>query len=397
MKNYHSKAIVAGHICLDIIPNLQDVPAGKFFDLFQPGLMLQIGPPQFSTGGPVSNTGLALHILGIDTYLIGKVGQDMFGHAIMESLRNFEEKLIQGMIVDPSVTTSYTIIISPPGIDRLFLHHPGANDTFQSQDIRLDQLSDAAIFHFGYPPVMASIYNNDGEALVDLYQRAKSTGITTSLDMCFPDPGSSGGKANWPEIFHKVLPYVDIFSPSIEEILFTLQKDLYYRLLKDGGSRFSRLISPDLLDEISQELLDLGVKIVLLKLGDQGAYLRTAGEAVLAGMGKSRPDKLEIWSNQQLWAPCYKVNVAGTTGSGDATIAGFLSALLRSLSPQEAINSAVAVGACNVEAPDAISGIKSWEMTQMRIADGWERHPLDLSDQPGWTWCEETRIWSKTT
>ncbi len=51
-----------------------------------------------------------------------------------------------------------------------------------------------------------------------------------------------------------------------------------------------------------------------------------------------------------MWAPCFDVEVVGTTGSGDATIAGFLSALLRDASPEEAMTMAVAVGACNVEA-----------------------------------------------
>ena len=77
------------------------------------------------------------------------------------------------------------------------------------------------------------------------------------------------------------------------------------------------------------------------------------------------------------------MEVVGTTGSGDATIAGFLSGLLRGFGPRETITAAVAVGACNVEAADALSGLRSWEDTLARIAAGWPNRPLDFR-APGW-------------
>ena len=388
----HKKAVVAGHICLDIIPSFDDIPSGKFFELFQPGLMLQIGPPHFSTGGPVSNTGLALHILGIDTHLMGKIGQDMYGQEILSILQRFGTKLYEGMILDPHETTSYTIIISPPGIDRMFLHHPGANDSFNANDIKYEKLSDASIFHFGYPPVMACIHGNNGFELTELFKRAKATGVTTSLDMCFPDPGSIGGKVNWPYVYKKTLPYVDIFSPSIEELLFTLHRAQYEKLTLQGGSRFVNLVTTQLLDELSDELLGLGTKCVLIKLGERGAYLKTSNKKTMENFGRGLPNNIDQWSNRQLWAPCYKVNVIGTTGSGDATIAGFLCALLHDKMPEEALNSAVAVGAFNVEASDAISGLRSWDITQSRIMQGWERHHLELEKEK-WIWDNSHDIW----
>ena len=69
-------AVVAGHICLDMIPNLGHIPSGQFSHLLRPGRTLLVGPVGFMTGGPVSNTGLALHRLGIDTRLIAKTGAD---------------------------------------------------------------------------------------------------------------------------------------------------------------------------------------------------------------------------------------------------------------------------------------------------------------------------------
>ena len=70
------EAIVAGHICLDILPTLT---GGSI--AFAPGRSIEAGKALLSTGGPVSNTGLAMHVLGVRTGLIGKVGDDLFGQA----------------------------------------------------------------------------------------------------------------------------------------------------------------------------------------------------------------------------------------------------------------------------------------------------------------------------
>ena len=110
-----------------------------------------------------------------------------------------------------------------------------------------------------------------------------------------------------------------------------------------------------------------------MKLGYRGLYLRTTGRAALAEMGRARPSDVAAWADRELWTPCFQVDVVGTAGSGDATIAGFLAGLLRDLPPEDAITMAVAVGACNVEAADTISGIRSWDETLARVAAGWQK------------------------
>jgi sugar/nucleoside kinase (ribokinase family) len=383
--------VVAGHICLDLIPRLDLLPAGQFAALFQPGRLLEIGDVALSTGGCVANTGLALHRLGIPTRLVGKLGDDFFGAAVQRVLRAEGADLADGMVVDPRVSTSYTIIISPPGVDRSFLHHPGANQTFRAQDVRAQALIGAGLLHFGYPPILACMYAQDGDELVDLYQHARKTGVTTSLDMSFPDLASTSGQADWRAICRRVLPLVDIFLPSFEELLFMLRRETYERLTGHGGNLLDGA-TPALLGELADEVLGLGVKVFGLKLGDRGLYLRTAGAEALAGFGRAAPGNPTVWADRELWAPCFQVNVAGTTGSGDATIAGFLSAFLRGVSPEQAVSAAVAVGACNVEAPDALSGIRPWDATLARISAGWPRLPMRM-DLPGWTWDAEDQVW----
>jgi sugar/nucleoside kinase (ribokinase family) len=387
------KAVVAGYFCLDIAPNLDHLPAGKFRTLFQPGRLLQVGEAKFSGGGVVSNTGLVLHRLGIPTHFISKVGADPFGRALCEIVAKQDQALLEGIQIDESESTSYTLIFDPPGVDRSFINYTGTNDTFSFNDIDFDVIANAHLFHFGYPPGMRQFYLNDGNDLVALYKKVKSFGTTTSLDTSLPDPTREGGRIDWKLILQRTLPYVDIFHPSIEELLFMMHSETYEALAESPGGAIAA-VTPTLLTDLSDELLDLGVNIVLIKLGHRGAYLRTGDKPALLRMGRAAPQDLSSWKNQELWAPCFQVKVTGTTGSGDATIASFLSAILRNTPVQQALTMAVAVGACSVESPDSLSGVLSWENTADRIDRGWPRHPFDLSVY-GWEKDEIHDLWAK--
>ncbi len=386
------RAIVAGHICLDIIPDVSAIEPGVFNANFRPGHLLEAGAATLSTGGPVSNTGLALHRLGVPVRLIAKVGDDAFGHVVTRIIDAIDPALLSGMKLDPHAVTSYSVIISPPHTDRIFLHCPGANHDFGAADVSGDQLAQADLLHFGYPPVMRRIYSNGGRELADLMRCAKTQNLTTSLDLCYPDPNSEAGQLDWVALFRAVLPYVDVFAPSLEELLFMLRRQTFDDLASRGG--VVDQATPELLHDISAELIELGVKIVVIKVGARGAYLRTAGVEALDQLGRAAPTDRAAWADREVWVPCFDVDVIGTTGSGDATIAGFLSALLRDTSPVEAMTMAVAVGACNVEAADALSGVRSWTDTRQRITNGWLRLPLTI-DAPGWQWNSQDQVWER--
>jgi len=366
-------AVVAGHICLDMIPDLPPIDVRT--DL-RPGAVIEIGPAILATGGPVSNTGRNLHRLGIRTRLMGKVGDDDFGRIVLHQLRDDDPALADHMIVTPGETTSYSVVFSPPGHDRTFLHCAGANATFGADDVRYDQMAGARLFHFGYPPIMARMVANGGAELVTMYRRAKAAGAITSLDTAMPDPKGLGGQVDWPAVFARTLPHVDIFLPSLDELVVMLRGHMPAADPPDDA----------LLSTIAAEMLALGAWIVVLKLGDRGLYLRTGPEGVpfLRGAG---------WRSRELWAPCFEPQpLVGTTGAGDATIAGFLAGILRGQSPEEALTSAVAVGACNVEAADALSGVRPWDETQARVAAGWGRQPVTIT-APGWTWDDAHSLW----
>jgi sugar/nucleoside kinase (ribokinase family) len=391
--NRPTDAVVAGHICVDVIPDLSAIPKERVAMLFRPGNLTKVGPVTLSTGGAVSNTGLALHKLGIQTRLMGKIGDDFLGQAVCQTVDSRGPGLADGMVVDDTVHTAYTIVLSPPGVDRFFLHHPGANDGFSAADVRYDVVASARLFHFGYPPLMNRMFEEGGAQLLEMFQRARVTGVTTSLDMAVPDSGSAAGRADWAAILAAVMPYVDVFLPSIGEILYMLRRETYETLsAQASGSEFLQLVSPALLSDLSQELLEMGGKVIGLKLGDRGLYIRTAGQAALEAAGKARPADPAEWADKELWSPCMQAEFVGAAGAGDATIAGFLSGLLRGLTLEDTLTAAVAVGACNVEAADTLSGIRAWDETWERINRGWARHTLEL-DAPGWRFDHQRQFW----
>jgi sugar/nucleoside kinase (ribokinase family) len=341
--------VVAGHICLDIIP--------KFFGDadFRPGHLVEVGAAEFSTGGCVANVGRALHRLGVPVRLLAKIGSDPFGEVIQGILTQDSPRLAEGITLTESNSTSYSIVLNPPGVDRTFLHMPGENDRFGADDLTANNLAGAGHFHFGYPPLMRRMYESSGEELEEVFRRAKAAGCSTSLDLSFPDPHSPAGRADWRGILTRVLPLVDFFLPSNDELAF---------MTRIGANETGRL---------ANWIIDHGSSVAIVKCGSSGLVAKTAGEIRLRqvpGLADSR-----AWADREAAVPCFPADVRGTTGAGDATIAGFLMGITRGFGFTECLQAATAVGATCVEMPDAVSGIRSWEETALRF--GLDRHKTD--------------------
>lgn len=381
----HNEAplVVAGHICLDIIPPLPDT-GGRLAHLLTPGSLVNVGPAVLSTGGAVSNTGLALHRLGLPVRLMGKVGDDQFGAVTRQLLARQVAHLGESLLVARGEPSSYTVVLEPPGVDRMFLHYPGPNDTFCAEDVPYGQLAGARVFHFGYPPIMRRFYAGAPDELARLFRQVQAHGVTTSLDMARPDPASPAGKADWRGILARALPHVDLFLPSCDEIVQMLRlsppegtpvagPELHVPMEPDGA----------FLSQVGELLLAMGAGVVGLKLGAQGLYVRTSADP-------TRLERLHLsssteahWRGRELLIPCRQVQVAGTTGCGDCTIAGFLAALARDFTLEQALLAAVAAGACAAERPDATSGVPDWEVLQARLRAGWHAYPVP-QNWTGW-------------
>lgn len=385
-------AIIAGTICLDIRPDLSKVPEGQFLTLLQPGKLIRVNGVSLTVGGAVGNAGLALHRLGTPVKLMGKIGTDRFGGLIQDILTEEDEHLAGNLVQDPGGTTSFSIILNPPGFDRTFLHAPGVNDLFYASDLPRATLKTADLLHFGYPSLMRSIYRNGGGELVSILQRIRREGLTTSLDFSLPDLSSPAAQVDWPEVLASSLPLADLFAPSVDELVFMLDRATFDQLSSDPQRPLHEVVSPELLHGLSDEVLSYGVKALLVKLGRRGVYLRTAGASTWERGGRGLAGLGADWHSRELWAPAYQVEVAGTTGAGDAAVAGFLSSVLRGASPETALRMAAAVGAACVEAGNVLVGVDDWERMLARVEAGWETLPLNLTGA-GWRKDEKNGLW----
>lgn len=368
------KVIAAGHICIDITPVFPDKKTSNIGDVLQPGKLIQMGKAEVSTGGAVANTGLGMKVLGADVTLMGKLGCDEFGDMICGILDKYDAA--SGMIRSSEVSTSYSVVLAVPGIDRIFLHNPGANNCFHADDIKEDAIKDAALFHFGYPTLMKSMYENDGEELVALFKKVKSLGLATSLDLSAVDPDTEAGKADWYKILSKVMPYVDFFVPSVEELCFMLDKERFDDWQRRAaGKDITEILDPDKdIKPLAKKCMELGAKVLLLKCGAPGMYFASASSDVLERVGSKVELDCDRWADLSIFEKSYiPEKILSGTGAGDTSIAAFLTSMLNGEEPEMCLHLAAGTGASCVASYDALSGLKSLDELKEKINAGWAK------------------------
>src|SRR5918994_3511345 len=175
--------VVAGHVCVDLIP---EVPAGG---ATEPGELLEVGP-------------------------LADAGDDELGAALVQLLR------ARGMRTDQvrlrgGRSTSYSLVFEGEGRDRSFWHHVGANAEWDGTAV---DLTGARLLHVGYPSLLPALIADGGRPLEALLARARAAGITTSLDLAVIDPASAAAREDWPALLGRVLPLVDVLSPSVDDV-----------------------------------------------------------------------------------------------------------------------------------------------------------------------------------
>ena len=369
------KVIVAGHACLDITPLFpQNQQAAKLGNILSPGKLIQMEGVDIHAGGAVSNTGMAMKMLGADVCLMAKTGSDEFGKIISDIYA--AQGADSGIIVQEGQNTSYSVVLALPGIDRIFLHDPGCNHTFSFEDLPKEKLLGTDLFHFGYPPLMKKMYEDTGSELVRMMKYMKAQGTATSLDLAFVDGESDAGAADWKEILSRVLPYVDFFVPSIEELCFMLDRDRYEAWKTKAGDEdisFSLDVQRDI-RPLADKCMELGAKVLLLKCGAPGLYYRTTEVKRLEGLETALGISAEDWSDREGFEASYQPErVLSGTGAGDTTIAAFLIAMLEGYPFEMCIHLAAAEGASCVEAYDALGGIRPLKELASRIEKGWKK------------------------
>jgi sugar/nucleoside kinase (ribokinase family) len=271
-------------------------------------------------GGCAANTGIGLARLGVETAVLGKVGADGLGAFVMTTLESNGVDT-RGVVQDSSVGTSATMVLVSSDGERTFLHHLGGNAHYRAEDVEWRAIDGARILHAAGALVMPAL---DGAPMAEVMRRARERGIFTSLDTVWDATG------RWMETLGPCLPHADYFLPSLAEA--------------------QQLTGRQEPSEVASTLLDAGVHVVGLKLGEEGCFVRT--------------------TDSELRVPAMNVRVVDGTGSGDAWVAGFLCGVVHGWDLERTARFANAVGALSVTAVGATSGIRSLEETERFLAEG---------------------------
>jgi sugar/nucleoside kinase (ribokinase family) len=378
--------VAAGHTCLDLIPAFTiEGKVDKMTDVLVPGKMINMGQCVVVGGGPVTNAGVSIRRLGVKTELIGKIGNDDFGKEILNWYEEHEGHF-KGIKMVDGESTSYTIAICIPGIDRFYLHHCGANDTFGYDDMDWDIVERSKLMLFGYPPWMRKLYENTGAELTKILKKTKELGTITALDLSLPDVDSYAGQRDWKAILNDWVPLSDIMVPSAEEIFYFLYKEKFLEKKAKLGPKDSVLdhLTVKDISTVGNDLIEMGTAIAMVKCGHRGLYVRTANQDRLNKLDAAGCSDLENWANRELWFPVYKEEkFVGALGSGDSAIAGFLSAFVWNHSIESCLRYANAAGSMNVTVPDGLTWNKGFDDLTKRIEAGWQTKDLKI-DEPGW-------------
>lgn len=325
--------LVVGHICVDLQPLLSAAPS------MVPGDLFATGPLTISSGGSVANTAGALKVLGVPVTVAADVGDDVLGTVVGPLLSQLGLDT-SGIRTVPG-TTSYSVVVQPPGVDRTFWHHGGVNTSFDGSGVDLAVaargVTDAlAILHIGYPPLLPALVGEDGAPLAALLDRARDAGLATSLDLAVVSGPDNASRAHWQRVLDRVLPHVDICSPSRDDLVSAVGP-----LDPAGGARGDDAADtePDVeLQRWASWLVERGVAIAVTSGGADGFAVATADAARFASV-PLLARLPQHWHTRTFTAPAAPTGDAAlaTTGAGDAATAGLIAGVLSGRTPEEAI------------------------------------------------------------
>jgi sugar/nucleoside kinase (ribokinase family) len=281
--------LVIGDINPDVL-----VTAGELGDAF--GQREQIVDQGLLVlGGSATITAVAASRLGAKVALVGCVGDDWIGRAMVAELTAIGVECRVKVL--PEVPTSLTVVVQR-GRDRAILTTQTSLAQLDCSVVPDDLLRDSRHVHVGGYFLLPGLW----DGLPELFGRARAAGATTSIDPNW-DPSEQ-----WQGNLAKTLPVTDVFLPNLAE---------------------ARLISG--LDEpvaAARQLASGGGGTVGVKLGADGA-LACRGE--------------EIEQVSALVSALADTPV-DSTGAGDNFNAGFLVGMLRGYSLRETVGLAAACG-----------------------------------------------------
>lgn len=232
-------------------------------------------------GGAPANVLSAVTRLGGKTAFIGKIGKDMHGEFLRDTLaaNGIDARALKE--TDGAFTTLAFVALDEKG-DRSFsfARKPGADTQLRADELDEETVASSKIFHVG----SLSLTDEPARsATLSALHIAKQNGLMISYDPNYR-AGLWSSREAAVEGMKLPLPFVDMIKISDEEgVLLTGEASA------EGAAKF---------------FLEAGISCVLVTMGEKGAYVAGRAGAV--------------------YSPTFASDVVDTTGAGDSFMGAFL-------------------------------------------------------------------------
>jgi ribokinase len=278
------KIVVVGSLNMDLIISSPHIPV--------PGETIIGRGFHTAAGGKGANQAVAAARLGAQVSMVGRVGDDAYGHIQLDGLAadGVDTTFIQ---VDSEAHTGVALIIVDDAGENSIVVSSGANWQVSVADV------DAAEAAIAGADMLLLQLETRPEVVERAAELADRHGVPVVLN---PAPPRS--------LSPELLARVTCLIPNESETAFL-----------SGLS----VTGMDSARSAARHLLSKGVDTVVLTLGGQGAFLIAKG--------------------QEEHVPAFVVEVVDTTAAGDAFVAGFAVAVASGQSQLEAVRFAAATGA----------------------------------------------------
>ena len=259
------------------------VALGEILIDFTPSGVNEQGIAMFARnpGGAPANVLAMNNRLGGTSAFLGKVGADGFGRYLRQTLTECGI-YDAGLVEDNSIPTTLAFVQLNEQGDRSFSFYrkPGADLMLKASEVRRDLIDQCKIFHFGSVSLTDEPCRS---ACLDAAAYAKQQAKRISFDPNYR-PLLWDTEADAREQIMRGIALADILKVSEEELLL--------------------ITGTAVLEAGSKILMEKGPSLVLVTLGERGAFYRNRTHAQLI--------------------PTYPVKAIDTTGSGDACVGAML-------------------------------------------------------------------------
>lgn len=295
-----------------ILTAKRDVRTHDYVEQFPLGAKLELAEVHFDTGGGATNAAVTFARQGFKVGFIGKIGHDPAGAEIMSVLRR-EGVATDHVAYDTKLATGYATLLLAPNGERTILAYRGASSNLKADDFAIRNLDADWMY-------ISSLAGN-----IDLLKRMLNHANNRGIQVGF-NPG--GAELAQLKKLKPLLPLVDVVIANHEEMA-----DLF------GGESINHILMA----------ASRVCKFAVLTDGAQGSYATDGNRLYRAGQYQ-------------------RVKVIDRTGAGDAFGSGFVTAIARGQSIEDALTLASANSTSVVQKIGAKPGIlKTSQIKRMKV------------------------------